>query len=87
MSWITEIEQEDSEQLSKRVWNFAIYDMPRIHLQSVIDMSRPSKRHKYKVDKIWKRIDQRSNTMERIEPPNIIKAQVRERLNAAILFD
>jgi len=87
MYWGTEIEQEQDDQLSKRVWQFTSFDMPKIHLQAVMDLSRPSKRHKYAIDKIWNRIDQRNNTMERIEPPNIIKAQVRERLNNAIVFD
>lgn len=87
MYWGTEIEQEQVDKLSKRVWQFAAFDMPKIHLQSVMDLSRPTKRHKYTVDKIWKRIDQRNNTMERIEPPNIIKAMVRERLNNDIVFE
>lgn len=87
MYWGTEIEQEAGDQLSKRVWHFTSFDMPKIHLQTVIDLSRPTKRHKYTVDKIWKRIDQRNNTMERIEPSETLKTMVRARIVAAISFD
>jgi len=87
MYWSTEITQENPDKLSKRVWRFSVFDLPNIHLDAVMDMSRQSTRHKYKVNGIWTRLNRRHNNMERIDPPSILKEEVLQVLVSELRFD
>lgn len=86
MYWSTTITEEAPDKLSKREWRFVLYGSITVPLDSIFDYERTSLRHKYRTVSLWERCDQRENTMPRIEPPDAVKEEVRNRIQKELTF-
>lgn len=86
MFWSTLIEEEAESRLKKREWRFCIFDGLKVFLDWIIDYERPSLRHKYHRVKGWERFSNRNSDMKRIDPPDSIKAIVKQRVQDELSF-
>lgn len=77
--WRGTIRVESDDRLHASNWAYWYRDdnmQPTLELDYVTLASRPSTRHKFRIDKTWQRTDQRNNTMERPEPPDKVKDEI-----------
>lgn len=86
MQFSTTVEEAAADQLSKTVYRYFNLNELDMVLDSIYHFQRPSKRHGWKRVKKWDRILGRDNTMNREEPPQWVKDEVRRRMNDAIKF-
>ncbi len=57
------------DDLNERTWRFLMFDHGQVVLNSFRQFSRPTKRHNFKVDRRYDRIDMRDNNMSLDEVP------------------
>lgn len=86
MHWSTTVIQEEPDRLSKREWRFCIFEGVQIKLDFIGDYERSTIRHKYRCIDSWGCLDRREDTMLRIEPPESVKEEVRNRILTELTF-
>ena len=91
MWWDTLFEYEPSDDpLHKEQWRFWLnvesHKCLAITLDKHAKLSRATKRHKFKIDSYWSRLDHRDCTMPREEPPDWVKKEIKQLFIDSILF-
>ena len=80
MKGIVSIDEAQADDLTMTKWSFIYLDgygsKTGITLYGCLTMVRKTKRHSWKVDKKWDRVDRRNNTMEKPEVPLDIQMMV-----------
>ena len=90
MNWRTTIDEIGEDYLSIKRWRFWLRDGADIELDFYGELSKPTKRHQFRVDKFYERLTpNRGFQQQRINKPEVpehIKKQVIERLASEIKF-
>ena len=86
MQYATTIERIEPSGLSKTEYRYWMRDNVQMELDWIIHSSRPTKRHGWRKVKCWSRLYTRDSNMQREEPPQDVKEEVRKRVNDALLF-
>ncbi len=76
----------DPSALSRRVLEFRLFDASMV-LDYDADEERQTTRHKFKVVRLWERIDQRFNTMQRRDVPEHAIQQALEQFRQQIRYE
>lgn len=86
MNYATTIERISPDSLSRVEYRYWQRDEMRMELDWVVHQTRPTKRHGWRLEKRWSRLQSRDNNMAREEPPQDVKDELRQKINDALSF-
>lgn len=76
-----------SGDLARRIWQFTLYDLPRIRLSFYGEQERATRRHKFRSKKSYSRLDPRShNIREEPDVPDDVIEEAIEQVFSRIEF-
>jgi len=70
------VSADGGEGLKDTTYRYILLDGWKMTLDYIVHKSRPTLRHKFRVDRQWCRINERDSTMPREEPPEAIRSSV-----------
>lgn len=74
------------DELHQQVWRFTLLDR-RVVIDSYSYQTRPTKRHKFRVEKHWQRCDRRDNTLDYPPLPYDVIEQSLRGIRSQIQFE
>lgn len=87
MNHLVIVERVESDGLRKTEYRYRMREDLKVELDRTMHFERPTKRHGWRVIKFWSRLSIcRDNTMEREEPPQDVKDEIRRKINDALQF-
>lgn len=80
------VTRTSADGLSEIVYVYWLQDILVLELDGLYHYSRPTTRHKFKLEKKWTRLMQRENNMERYEPAQSVKEEILKQVQDSIRF-
>lgn len=77
---------DEAEGLSRKTYRFWLNGTTLV-FDSVAYEKRPSRRHKFRIEKIWNRLSHNESNMERPQLPLSVKSDIYDQVCDAIRFD